>query len=360
MGLITIFPAEEASGYAETLDGLFQYATNEIVDEENGAIGVDIGLYNADMVWVSGTLYAYYPGEGGIHLATSADGVHFADAGVVVPENEEFWSVGGVDNPSVFVDGGKFYLAYDGRYASGRSSICLAVSTDGKSFVSEGEIFFCSGMGVETVGISCPDIIKINNFWFLTYTADNGEDNQICVAYSEEDLYHFNRAPGNPVLTTAAKGFDSGALGRRDVIYAGGYYYMVYSTGTDRPYETASWSHSFARSTDMFNWSPLGRILLPATESGYGMDLPNFVIDGGDVWVYYREGEHSRRAKLDYDSSRVPEEQLPVDLTSPAVAATLDGLFTGTTTEQLVNTEIGASIHMHFPDFLKVGDEIWA
>lgn len=360
VGLIEEFPAGQSYLRAQALDGIFTKGTMEVVDEENTAIGADIGLYNADMTWVGSTLYAYYPGEGGIRLATSADGVTFADAGLVIPENEEFWSVGGAENPSIFVDNGTFYLAYDGYSTSGKNSICLATSTDGKSFVCEGEIFYYSGKDKEAAGASHPDIIKVENVWYMTYTADNGDDKQICVAFSMEDLYRLDRSAVSPAIKTALQGYDSGALGRRDVVYVDGYYYMVYSTGTEPADETASWSHSFARSTDMFNWIPLGRILLPATESGYGMDLPNFVVDGSDVWVYYREGDHSRRAKLDYDASRVPEEIEPVDTTSAAVAATLDGLFTGQTTEVLTDTRIGGSFNMHFPDFLKVGDEIWA
>ena len=139
--LIDVFPAEEGNAIAQTLDGLFLGATIEVVDEEAGVIGEDIAMYNADMVWVGNTLYAYYPGTGGIRLATSSDGVDFADAGVVVPANEEFWSVGGADNPSVFVDNGRFYLAYDAYNASGQNSICLATSDDGRSFISEGRYF---------------------------------------------------------------------------------------------------------------------------------------------------------------------------------------------------------------------------
>lgn len=363
VSLIDVFPAEEASLRAQTLDGIFTKGTIEVVDEENTAIGADIGLYNADMTWVGNTLYAYYPGEGGIRLATSADGVSFVDQGLVIPENEEFWSVGGAENPSIFVDAGTFYLAYDGYNALGKNSICLATSTDGKDFECQFEIFYYSGLDEEKAGASHPDIIKVENTWYMTYTADNGDDKQICTAFNLEDLYSLSRSSVSPAIKTAIQGYDSGVLGRRDVLYADGYYYMVYTTGTegtDGDESTASWSHSFARSTDMFNWTPLGRILLPATESGYGMDLPSFMVDGADIWVYYREGDHSRRAKLDYDASRVPEKTEPIDTTSPAVAATLEGLFTGETTEVLTDTRIGGSFNMHFPDFVQVGDEIWA
>lgn len=358
--LIEYFSAEVDYETGRALSGIFNRGTLEQVDEEHTAIGSDIGLHNADMVWVGGTLYAYYPAEDGIHLAKSSDGIEFTDSGVVIPSSEEFWAAGGADNPSVFVDQGTYYLAYDGTNAAGKNSICLATSSDGVQFQSQGEILFHSGMGAETVSVSRPDIMKDGSTWYLTYTADNGTVQQICVACGRDDLYSLDRLPGNPVLKVAPQGYDSGILGRRDVIYADGMYYMVYETATQGPAESASWSHSFAKSPNMVDWSALGRILLPATEQGYGMDQPNFMIEGMDVWVYYREGDGSRRAKLDFDASRIPEKTEPVDHTSAAVAATLDGLFTGKTTEQRMEKEIGGAIHMHFPDFLKVGDEIWA
>ena len=355
--LVKQFPAETAW---LALEGIFNRATQEKVDDASGAIGAEVALYNADMVRVGNTLYAYFPGEGGIHLATSVDGVRFIYVDLVIAANEDFWSPGGVNNPSVFVDNGVFYVAYDAVSESGRSSICLATSSNGKDFVCEGEIFFSSGMDAEKDGISCPDIFKKGHTWYLTYAADNGEHQQICVASSPDDLYHLNRLSSKPVLTTAVQGYDSGALGRKDVVCMGGRYYMVYSTAQGGDDATASWSHSFAYSDDMIEWIPLGRTLLPGTQSGYGMDVPNFVMDGEDVWVYYREENHSRRAKLDYDAARIPAKTEPVDHTSAAVAATLDGLFTGKTTELLTDERIGAQFHMHFPDFLKMGDEIWA
>ena len=286
--LIEYFSAEVDYETGRALSGIFNRGTLEQVDEEHTAIGSDIGLHNADMVWVGGTLYAYYPAEDGIHLAKSSDGIEFTDSGVVIPSSEEFWAAGGADNPSVFVDQGTYYLAYDGTNAAGKNSICLATSSDGVQFQSQGEILFHSGMGAETVSVSRPDIMKDGSTWYLTYTADNGTVQQICVACGRDDLYSLDRLPGNPVLKVAPQGYDSGILGRRDVIYSGGWYYMVYEVSTEQPYGEASWGHTFARSKDLIHWDVLGKLLYPATGGGMGHDGPNWYVDGDDVYVYFR------------------------------------------------------------------------
>jgi len=78
---------------------------------------------------------------------------------------------------------------------------------------------------------------------------------------------------------------------------------MVYEISTDQPYETAKWSHTFARSPDMINWSKLPqKNLIPQTNNKFGNDGPCFLNLNGTWWIYYRfwngTQNMTRRARL--------------------------------------------------------------
>jgi len=103
------------------------------------------------------------------------------------------WESAGTFNPAVVIRNGKFVMLYRAQDAAGTSRLGYAESGDGIRFtrmfgpVLKPEADYEKGGGVED-----PRLVQLNDRYYLTYTAYNRKDAQLCLAESN-DLVHWNR-----------------------------------------------------------------------------------------------------------------------------------------------------------------------
>ena len=125
-----------------------------------------------------------------------------SDSPVISPQGNG-WESAGTFNPSVVMHDGNIVMLYRAQDANGTSRLGYASGTDGVHFtrrpgpVLSPEADYERGGGVED-----PRLVKIDNTFYLTYTAYNKKDAQLALAVSK-DLVHWDR---KGVILPAYKG----------------------------------------------------------------------------------------------------------------------------------------------------------
>ena len=169
---------------------------------------------------------------------------------VLAPRGDGFESAG-VFNPAVVKEGSQFVMLYRAQDKDGTSRLGYATSKDGLHFSPRTEPVFVPETDYEKDGgVEDPRVVKIDDFFYLTYTGYNKQDAQLCLATSR-DLIHWQR---KGVLLPAYKGkwnvgwTKSGAIVTDKV---GGKYWMYYlGTALDRTDQMG-----IAYSTDLVHWT---------------------------------------------------------------------------------------------------------
>ena len=121
---------------------------------------------------------------------------------ILSPQGDRF-EAAGVFNPAVVKDGSRFVMLYRAQDKRGISRLGFASSADGVTFtrdpapVLSPEAEYQLGGGVED-----PRLVKIDELYYLTYTAYNGKDAQLALATSR-DLRRWDR---KGVILPAYKG----------------------------------------------------------------------------------------------------------------------------------------------------------
>ncbi|MBE5768701.1 MAG: hypothetical protein E7333_03810 [Clostridiales bacterium] len=306
--------------FADTLNGLFTGETKEEIVRQG--IGGEFGFHFPDMLWWEGKYWAYYityntpTGKGGVGLATSENGLDWEDQGCVIPPDAD-WDMNGAYFAGVWHDtDGTFYCAYECKGGEDTEygvleNIALAVSSDGVHWEKEGVILYKkSSRSWQKLNIGTPDLYKAGDMWYLTFHGYSGSTCQISVAHGE-DLHSLTMEAG-PRIRTKRDTRWSGTTGRRDVMYAGGYYYMVYEISTlpmgYNGFADAKWSHMFARSTDMINWEitegpQLIQMVNGEEVKGFGYDGPCWIVLGDQLCVMMREGGSTTAVALNYEKA---------------------------------------------------------
>ena len=138
----------------------------------------------------------------------------------------------------------------------------------------------------------------MGDIWYLTFHGFGSvkHDCQIGLAYGK-DLYNLTMLE-EPIVPTSdnASDPDSGTTGRREVICADGWYYMVYEISTDSgvdgsPYYDfgkSNWDHSFARSKDFIHWEKISAPLCSPAKGEMSLCGPAWMVIGDNIWVYYK------------------------------------------------------------------------
>jgi predicted GH43/DUF377 family glycosyl hydrolase len=99
----------------------------------------------------------------------------------------------GVFNPAVVKAGDRFVMLYRAQDAQGISRLGYATSTDGVTFARESEPVLSPDTDYERGGgVEDPRLVRIDDTYYLTYTAYNGKDAQLALATSA-DLRHWDR-----------------------------------------------------------------------------------------------------------------------------------------------------------------------
>lgn len=236
--------------------------------------------------------------RGGVGLATSTDGINFTNQGIVVPAGSPgSWDSEFATFPGVFYDNGTFYVVYEGKGTGSPGDIGLATSTDGIHFTKQGMILRHNTVGWEQANIGTPSLFKEGGTWYLHYHGFDGQDVQMGVA-TGTSLTNLTKYAGNPIIRTISNSWQSGTAGRRDIVKVNGKYYMVYEGSEEQPYATTKWSSGIASSPDLIHWTLFSQnSVLPQTLNGFGNDGPSFLNVNGLNYIYYRASP-TRRALI--------------------------------------------------------------
>jgi predicted GH43/DUF377 family glycosyl hydrolase len=179
---------------------------------------------------------------------------------ILQPRGDGFESAG-TFNPAVIRNGSEFAMLYRAQDRQGISRLGYAASRDGIHFMREAEPVFSPETAYEQGGgVEDPRLVKIAGTFFLTYTAYNRVDAQLCLAKSN-DLHHWQRLG---IIMPANRGrwnihwTKSGAILDEKL---GGHYWM-YFLG-DAAGENGGSQMGVAYSDDLVHWSePLDRPIL--------------------------------------------------------------------------------------------------
>jgi len=201
---------------------------------------------------------------------------------VLSPRGDGFESAG-VFNPAVVKKDGKFVMLYRAQDKKGTSRLGYATSDDGVNFARRPEPVMTPETDYEKDGgIEDPRLVKIDNTYYLTYTAYNKKDAQLCLATSA-DLIHWER---KGIIMPAYKGrwnvnwTKAGAIVPQKI---NGKYWMYFMADADK----APNQMGVAYSTDLVNWTePLDRPVLPR-RPGY---FDSFVVEPGPPPIITKDG----------------------------------------------------------------------
>jgi predicted GH43/DUF377 family glycosyl hydrolase len=174
------------------------------------------------------------------------------------------WESAGTFNPAVIRHNNKFIMLYRAQDVSGTSRLGYAESTDGLHFTRRPDPV----LSPETIyekdgGVEDPRLQKFGATFYLTYTAYNKKDAELCLATSL-DLTHWER---KGVILPAYKGnwnvgwTKSGAIVPEKI---DGKYWMYWlGTAADKTDQTGlSWS------TDLLHWTEATAAPVLPTRSG--------------------------------------------------------------------------------------------
>jgi predicted GH43/DUF377 family glycosyl hydrolase len=222
-----------------------------------------------------------------------------SDGPVISPQGNG-WESAGTFNPSVVMHDGKIVMLYRAQDANGTSRLGYASSSDGIHFTRRPEPVLSPEADYERGGgVEDPRLVKIDNTFYLTYTAYNKKDAQLALAVSK-DLVHWDR---KGVILPAYKGrwnvgwTKAGAILPEKI---DGKYWMYYlGTAPDKTDQMG-----VAYSTDLLHWTDAldvpvlprrpgrwdSRVVEPGPAPFLTADGIVLIYNGADDSLVYRTG----------------------------------------------------------------------
>ena len=280
-----IFLLLSISVFAKASSDRDELKVRKLPGQENGGAVLDLGKPGAfDSLWVScpsvifngrrylmwySSFYDSHAGEGGIGMATSADGIHWTRTNegkpVFTAGAAGAFDDGQVMGPQVLARNGKYYMWYTGmnkvwhRSGIGFYRIGLARSRDGIHWIRTNHGRPVLDVGVhgsyDEVQVATPSILYENGqyrMWYAAWAPATGHT--ICVARSADGITWRKEDNGHPVAGLIA----GGAYGPL-VHKFGSTYLMLYMPAKDTRGLNA------AISKDGYSWRSVGdEPLLPA------------------------------------------------------------------------------------------------
>jgi len=174
------------------------------------------GVFNPAVIKKDGQFVMLYraqdkAGTSRLGYAHSKDGIHFTRRAepVLVPK-AEYEKGGGVEDPRLVRIGGTYYLTYT-AYNKREAQLCLATSKDLIHWERKG-VIMPANLGRWNVGWTKSGAVlteKVQGRYWMYYMADPAKDvNEMGVAYSA-DLLHWTEALDQPVLRRRPGYFDA-------------------------------------------------------------------------------------------------------------------------------------------------------
>jgi predicted GH43/DUF377 family glycosyl hydrolase len=198
------------------------------------------------------------------------------------------WEAAGTFNPAIVESDGRYVMLYRAQDDKGTSRLGFAESTDGLTFHRLPSPVFSPETDYETGGgVEDPRLVKIKGIYYLTYTAYNKKDAQLCLATST-DLIRWHR---KGVILPAYKGrwnvgwTKSGAILPEKINNK----YWMYFLGTSAKKNDET---GLAYSSDLIHWTEATRKpVLPSRPARFDSRVsepgpPPVLTDCGIVLIY--------------------------------------------------------------------------
>lgn len=114
---------------------------------------------------------------------------------ILTPNPANNWESAYLYNPTAIVLNDTIFLLYRAQNESKTSSVGLAWSTDGVNFTRLNEPILYATEPWETIGgTEDPRLVRVNNTFYMTYTAFDNSSAQLCIATST-DLLNWSKRP---------------------------------------------------------------------------------------------------------------------------------------------------------------------
>lgn len=206
---------------------------------------------------------------------------------ILAPRGDGF-EAAGVFNPAVVKAGDRFVMLYRAQDARGISRLGYATSEDGVRFTRDAQPVLSPDAEYERGGgVEDPRLVRIDDVYYLTYTAYNGRDAQLALATSR-DLRRWDR---KGVILPAYKGrwnvhwTKAGAILPQRI--AGKYWMFYMADARDKRDQTG-----IAYSTDLLTWTEaLDHPILPRRAGHFDSRVvepgPPPILTGDGVLLIY-------------------------------------------------------------------------
>ncbi|MHA1683033.1 MAG: hypothetical protein ACTSUE_18995 [Promethearchaeota archaeon] len=291
------------------------YVVEPTLDTEMAG-GIQNGnLYAPDILKANGMYLMWYGGQGSdghdsIHFATSANGEDWVKYGVAigVANNSH------VNDPSVVVVNGTYYMFYTVAPVGIMDEIWMATSANGLNWTVHGQVLGPTSSGWESLKVGRPSVLYINDTFMMWYDGSEkdpahptepkpGSGRHVGYATSIDGI-SWTRWSGNPVFN------DSGAI---DVEFFDGAFIAVEESGTGIRWRTGS---------NQTNWEQSYKVLFSKMDTPfdpYGHVTPFIFIEGGSWVATYTgaatsEGWNRNRIAVWYPMKNVTLTSVALDL----------------------------------------------
>ena len=239
-------------------------------------------VYAADVLWHDGRWWMWYGGQGSdghdaIFLARSNDLVtwqkhpSWVDPTPVVDHG----GANHVNDPSVVLVGGTFYMYYTEAPTGENDRVHLATSADGESWTKNGMVLDVGPPGSwEPDRVGRPSVLYEEGQFRMWYDGQvYGVARHVGYATSA-DGFSWTRHPDNPVV------LNEGAV---DVDRVGEWYVMLAESGSGTRFYVAK---------DPLHWKNMGQLfgLSGAGYDGYGQVTPNLLTSQGNAVAIFVGG----------------------------------------------------------------------
>jgi predicted GH43/DUF377 family glycosyl hydrolase len=234
----------------------------------------------------------------GVALTPQTEGVfshwkRVSETPIVSPTGTD-WKSAGTFNPAVLARDNKFVMLFRAQDAAGTSRLGYAESTDGVHFTGKyGAVFSPEADYEKGGGVEDPRLVELRDRYYLTYTAYNRKDAQLCLAEST-DVIHWKRLG---VILPAYQGkwnrgwTKSGAIVPEKI--SGKYWMYWLGTAGDKTDQMG-----LSSSTDMLRWSEeTDRPVLPRRPGKFDSRVvepgpPPIVTPNGIILIYNGADDH--------------------------------------------------------------------
>lgn len=207
------------------------------------------------------------------------------DGNPIITPQGSTWEAKDVFNPAAFTDGKTIYMLYRAEDSTGigqwngTSRIGLAESTDGYHFERHEKPIFGPEEEYELPGgTEDPRIVKIDDTFYLTYTAYDGKTARLALA-SSRDLYNWER---HGILFPDLEWSKAGAIVPQEI---NGRYWMYFG-------DTNIWA---AWSDNLTNWTRIEEPVMRPREGMFDSVLiepgPTPLVTGEGILLLYNSAD---------------------------------------------------------------------